>query len=81
MPIDQNFYGSSSLIYPTGRHDAPLGHIITNQGFQYFSSVPVLHYLQVQAVLCIIILTFLCISYILYNTAKNREVPKTILNE
>ena len=31
------------------------------QSFQYFSSVPILHYLQ--AILCIKIITFSCISY------------------
>jgi hypothetical protein len=43
--------------------------------FQYFSSVPVLHYLQV--ILFLKIETF-CIN-ILYNTLWNYDVPITIL--
>ena len=45
------------------------------QGFQYFSSLPVLHYLQ--ALLLIKIGTIF--MNILYNTLENQEVPKTIL--
>jgi hypothetical protein len=51
-------------------------HIWENQGFQYFSSLPVLHFLQV--VLFIKIWTFF--MYILYNSLENQEVPKSILN-
>ena len=42
------------------------------QGFQYFSGVPVLHYLQ--GVLFIIKIWIIFTS-ILYNTLKNQEVP------
>jgi hypothetical protein len=47
----------------------------SSQGFQYFSSLPVLHYLQV--VLFIKIWTIF--MNILHNTLQNEEVPKTIL--
>ena len=47
----------------------------SSRGFQYFSSLPVLHYLQ--AVLFIKIWTIF--MNILHNTLQNQEVPKTIL--
>ena len=48
---------------------------LSHQGFQYFSSVPVLHYLQV--VLYIKIWTIF--MNILYNTLSIQELPKTML--
>jgi len=47
------------------------------QGFQYFSSVPVLHYLQ-EVLFFIKIWTFF--MNILCNTLWNKEVPITILS-
>jgi len=46
---------------------------ITQQGFQYFSSLPVLCYLQ--AVLCITIWTFLWISYTILFKIRRYQIP------